>query len=65
MKNIFSSTTNLVLLLMTISLIALTFLKIMDPKDFFSFLGMVASYKFGRSQATKEDPVTPANTPLG
>lgn len=42
--------TDLLLFVLSLALIVFTFLKIIDPKDFVAFLGMVASYKFGRSQ---------------
>lgn len=67
MKNIYSSTTNLLIILLATALIVFTYLKIVDPKDFIAFLGMVAAYKFGRYQnQNTPDPVTPANeTPFG
>lgn len=42
--------TDLLLFLLAVGLMAFTFLGITDPKDFVAFIGMVASYKFGRSQ---------------
>jgi hypothetical protein len=53
-----SSTTDTILVALTLALIAFTALHITDPKDFYAFVGMVASYKFGRSQA-----VTPPTPP--
>lgn len=46
-----SSTTDTILITLTLALIAFTALHITDPKDFYAFVGMVASYKFGRSQS--------------
>lgn len=48
------STTDTILALVTVALIAFTAFGITDPKDFITFVSMVASYKFGRAQATKE-----------
>jgi len=42
--------TDLLLFLLAIGLITFTYLGLTDPKDFVAFIGMVASYKFGRSQ---------------
>ena len=42
--------TDLLLFLLALSLIGFTWLGLTDPKDFIAFLGMVASYKFGRAQ---------------
>lgn len=42
--------TDLLLFLLALALIAFTFLKLIDPKDFIAFLMSVASYKFGRAQ---------------
>lgn len=42
--------TDVLLFLLSIALCAFTVMKLTDPKDFIAFLGMVASYKFGRSQ---------------
>lgn len=55
MQKIFASTTDTIIFILTLALIAFTALKIVDPKDFISFLGMVAAYKFGRSQTTTPD----------
>ena len=42
--------TDLLLFLLAVGLMTFTFLGLTDPKDFVAFIGMVASYKFGRSQ---------------
>lgn len=42
--------TDLLLFVLAVALMAFTFLDKTDPKDFVAFIGMVASYKFGRSQ---------------
>lgn len=42
--------TDLLLFILALSLAVFTYLGITDPKDFVAFIGMVASYKFGRSQ---------------
>ena len=42
--------TDVLLFLLALAMVVFTFLGITDPKDFVAFLGMVASYKFGRSQ---------------
>ena len=42
--------TDVLLFLLSIALCAFTIMKLTDPKDFVAFLGMVASYKFGRAQ---------------
>lgn len=42
--------TDLLLFTLATALIIFTFLGKTDPKDFVAFIGMVASYKFGRSQ---------------
>jgi len=55
MQKIFASTTDTILFLLALALIAFTALKITDPKDFIAFVGMVASYKFGRTQGQVTD----------
>ena len=42
--------TDLLLFLLAIGLMVFTYMGITDPKDFYGFVGMVASYKFGKSQ---------------
>lgn len=49
--------TDLLLFILAIALAVFTYLGITDPKDFVAFIGMVASYKFGRSQGV--DKVVP------
>ena len=49
--------TDLLLFTLSIALAVFTYLGITDPKDFVAFIGMVASYKFGRSQGV-DKPVT-------
>jgi hypothetical protein len=48
------STTDTLLVIATIALIGFTAFKITDPKDFVAFMGMLASYKFGRYQGTEK-----------
>lgn len=50
------STTDTLLVLLTCALILFTFKGILDPKDFYAFCGMVASYKFGRSMTNATTP---------
>ena len=49
-KNMNKLNTDLLLFLLAIGLMTFTYLGLTDPKDFVAFIGMVASYKFGRSQ---------------
>lgn len=42
--------TDLLLFLLAIALICFTYFGITDPKDFYAFVGMIASYKFGKAQ---------------
>lgn len=42
--------TDLLLFVLSLALATFTYLGVTDPKDFVAFIGMVASYKFGRSQ---------------
>lgn len=51
-----SSTTNLIIFILTLALIFFTYKHITDPKDFIGFLLCVASYKFGRNQASTQSP---------
>ena len=44
------TSTDLLLFLLSVGLLTFTYLGLTDPKDFVAFVGMVASYKFGRSQ---------------
>ena len=46
--------TDLLLFLLSVGLLAFTYLGKTDPKDFVAFIGMVASYKFGRSQGVEK-----------
>jgi len=55
MNEILKSATKIVLLLMVISLIALTFIKIVDPKDFMSIALMVVSFYFGQKTNIQSD----------
>lgn len=48
------STTDTILLVLTIALVGFTAKGITDPKDFYAFVGMIASYKFGKVQQTKD-----------
>lgn len=48
MENILQSATKIVLLLIVVALIALTFLKIVDAKDFISIALMIVSFYFGQ-----------------
>ena len=49
--------TDLLLFLLAVALIAFTYLGITDPKDFYAFVGCVASYKFGRSQSAEKPKI--------
>lgn len=53
MKNVLNSTTNIIVLILTLSMVGFTAFGIADPKDFMAFLMMVMTYKFGRNQAQK------------
>lgn len=55
MNEILNSATKIVLLLMVISLIVLTFMKIVDPKDFMSIALMVVSFYFGQKTNIQSD----------
>lgn len=48
MNEILQSATKIVLLLVVVALIALTFLKIVDAKDFISIALMIVSFYFGQ-----------------
>jgi len=50
------STTETIILIATISLVFFTAKGITDPKDFITFLSMVASYKFGRAISSTSTP---------
>lgn len=52
--NIFKSTTDTLLFILTIALIVFTYTGIVEPLVFGGFLSSVASYKFGRNQAKVE-----------
>lgn len=47
--------TDLLLFMLSFALLIFTFMKLTDPKDFIAFLGMVASYKFGRAQSVDKN----------
>lgn len=47
------STTDTILLIVTLALIGFTSFGITDPKDFITFVSMVASFKFGKYQGEK------------
>lgn len=51
------STTDTIIVITAFALIVFTYKGITDPKDFITFLSMVASYKFGRTLSS-----TPSNT---
>lgn len=51
MKLFNNSTTNLILVALTLATIGMTLIGIIDAKDFMAVVLMVLSYKFGRSQA--------------
>lgn len=57
MKNIIKGNTDFVIMLFVLSSIGLTYMKIMDVKDFVAMVLMVLSYKFGRSQAVDKPVV--------
>jgi hypothetical protein len=59
--------TDLLLFILSIALAVFTFMGITDPKDFVAFIGMVASYKFGRAQGLDKpkDEVKPPVEELG
>lgn len=57
MKNIIKGNTDFVIILFVLSSIGLTYMKIMDVKDFVAMVLMVLSYKFGRSQAVDKPVV--------
>lgn len=50
MNKLINSNTDLIIVGMVVASIALTFLKIMDVKDFVSMVMMVLAYKFGKAQ---------------
>lgn len=47
------STTDTILVGITLALIGFTAFGITDPKDFITFVSMVASYKFGKAQGER------------
>lgn len=51
MKNIIKGNTDFIITLLVVSSIGLTFIKIMDVKDFVAMVLMVLSYKFGKAQS--------------
>jgi len=55
MNEILKSATKIVLLLMVISLIVLTFMRIVDAKDFMSIALMVVSFYFGQKTNIQPD----------
>lgn len=52
MKIFNNSTTNLILVALTLALITLTFLKVVEAKDFMVVVMMVLGYKFAKSQVS-------------
>lgn len=46
MNKIFQSSTNTVFVLLSVALVALTFMRIIDAKDFITFVGMAFTAKF-------------------
>lgn len=48
------STTNTLILVMTLALVVFTWFGKVTGEQFIAFLGMVATYKFGRNQAKVE-----------
>lgn len=52
---VFKSATKIVLMLIIIALIILTFLHIVDPKDFMTIALMVVSFYFGKGTATSPE----------
>ena len=55
MKNIVKDLKSLITILITIALIVLTFMKMIEPKDFFAIALMVFTYYF-----TKKTDTTPS-----
>lgn len=55
MKNLINNNTDLLVVFFAGAITVLTFIKIMDVKDFLFIVGMVFSYKFGKNQ--RELPV--------
>lgn len=55
MDKIFKSASRIVLILMTIALIVLTFLRIVSGDDFVKMLGMIFAFYFGQKNLTKTD----------
>lgn len=51
MNKLLNNNTDLIVILVTIASIALTFIHIMDVKDFGAMAMMVLAYKFGKGQA--------------
>lgn len=54
MKLFNNSTTNLILVTLTLALIALTFTNKVDPKDFMNVVLMVLGYKFAKGQVATQ-----------
>lgn len=55
--NIIQSASKIILVMLTVGLIALTFMKIVDPKDFMTATMLVFTYYFSKSA-----PSGPPNT---
>lgn len=53
MKNLVNNNTDLMVLLFTLASIGLTFMKIMDVKDFGALALLVLGYKFAKNQMRK------------
>lgn len=64
MKNLIKNNTDLVVVLLTTASIGLTFMRIMDVKDFAGFVLMAFGYKFAKGQKI-EAPVKPVEEQLG
>ncbi len=56
MKNLINNNTDLIVSIMAVASIALTFMKIMDVKDFFSLALMILGYKFAKNQTIPTEP---------
>lgn len=54
MKIFNNSTTNLILVTLTLALVGLTFIGKVDPKDFMVVVMMVLGYKFAKRQVASQ-----------
>lgn len=61
MKTIIKGNTDFIIVIVTLASIGLTFLHIMDVKDFFSLVLAVFSYKFGKLQPVENSVSIPTN----